>query len=48
MTNAPIRLFIADDHALFREGMRALLSATPDIICVGEAATGAEKTAWND
>lgn len=45
MTNAPIRLFIADDHALFREGMRALLSATPDIICVGEAATGADALA---
>lgn len=42
MHNEPIRLFIADDHALFREGMRALLSATPDIVCVGEAATGEE------
>jgi DNA-binding NarL/FixJ family response regulator len=40
MSVAPIRLFIADDHALFREGMRALLAATPDIVCVGEAATG--------
>ena len=38
----PIRLFIADDHALFREGMRALLLATDDIVCVGEAATGEE------
>jgi DNA-binding NarL/FixJ family response regulator len=42
MNSQPIRLFIADDHALFREGMRALLSATPDIVCVGEAATGEE------
>jgi len=42
MSDQPIRLFIADDHALFREGMRALLSATADIICVGEAATGEE------
>ena len=42
MTAQPIRLFIADDHALFREGMRALLSATADIVCVGEAATGEE------
>lgn len=40
MREEPIRLFIADDHALFREGIRALLSATPDIVCVGEAATG--------
>ena len=40
MNDQPIRLFIADDHALFREGVRALLSATADIVCVGEAATG--------
>jgi DNA-binding NarL/FixJ family response regulator len=42
MNDTPIRLFIADDHALFREGIRALLSATSDIDCVGEAATGEE------
>jgi DNA-binding NarL/FixJ family response regulator len=36
----PIKLLIADDHALFREGIRALLLAAPDIICVGEVATG--------
>lgn len=40
MTEAAIRLFVADDHALFRDGIRALLSATADIVCVGEAATG--------
>jgi DNA-binding NarL/FixJ family response regulator len=37
---APIRLLIADDHALFREGLRALLGATPDLQVVGEAADG--------
>jgi DNA-binding NarL/FixJ family response regulator len=37
-----IRLFAADDHALFRDGVRALLSATPDIVLVGEAANGAD------
>jgi DNA-binding NarL/FixJ family response regulator len=42
MCTEPIRLFIADDHALFREGIRALLAATTDIVCVGEAATGEE------
>jgi DNA-binding NarL/FixJ family response regulator len=36
----PIRLLIADDHALFREGMRALLGAMPDIEIAGEAADG--------
>ena len=37
-----IKLLIVDDHALFREGIRALLLAAPDIVCVGEAATGVE------
>lgn len=36
-----IRLLIADDHALFREGLRALFAALPDIEVVGEAADGA-------
>jgi DNA-binding NarL/FixJ family response regulator len=36
----PIRVFVADDHALFREGLRALFQATPDIAFAGEAATG--------
>ena len=44
----PIRLFIADDHALFREGMRALLLATADIVCVGEAASGEDAVAQVD
>jgi DNA-binding NarL/FixJ family response regulator len=38
----PIRLLIADDHDLFREGLRALISATEDIELVGEAASGEE------
>ena len=37
-----IRLLIADDHTLFREGVRALLSAVADLQVVGEAATGEE------
>jgi DNA-binding NarL/FixJ family response regulator len=40
-----IRLLVADDHALFREGLRALLSATSGIEMVGEAATGEEAVA---
>ena len=35
-----IRVLIADDHALFREGLRALLNAVPDIEVAGEAADG--------
>ena len=35
-----IRILIADDHALFREGLRALFAALPDIEVVGEAPDG--------
>ena len=41
----PIRLLIADDHTLFRQGMRALLASVPDIELIGEAATGEEAIA---
>ena len=37
---APIRVLIADDHAIFREGLAALLESIADIEVVGEAATG--------
>jgi len=36
-----IRILIADDHAMFREGLRALFAALSDIEVVGEAANGA-------
>jgi DNA-binding NarL/FixJ family response regulator len=36
----PLRVLIADDHPFFRDGMRMFLETTPDIIVVGEAATG--------
>ncbi|GBD09583.1 Oxygen regulatory protein NreC [Candidatus Thermoflexus japonica] len=35
-----IRVLIADDHAVFRAGLRMLLSAQPDIEVVGEAGDG--------
>lgn len=38
---APIRLLIADDHRLFREGVKALLATAGDIDIVGEAENGA-------
>ncbi len=38
--DTPIRLLIVDDHALFREGVKSLLSTTPDITVVGEASNG--------
>ncbi len=37
-----LRILIADDHPLFRKGMRALLTATPGTEVVGEATTGQE------
>ncbi len=37
-----IRLLVADDHAIMRDGIRALLSLNDDIEIVGEASTGQE------
>ncbi len=37
-----IRVMLVDDHALFREGMRALLQSSSDIEIVGEATNGKE------
>ncbi|MBI4462634.1 MAG: response regulator transcription factor, partial [Acidobacteria bacterium] len=37
-----IRVLIADDHTIFREGLRKLLEAEDDITVVGEARTGIE------
>jgi DNA-binding NarL/FixJ family response regulator len=37
-----IRILIADDHPVFRFGLRALLNATPDTEVVGEVTTGEE------
>jgi NarL family two-component system response regulator LiaR len=37
-----IRLLVADDHAIVRKGIRALLATEPDIEVVGEAKDGRE------
>ena len=37
-----VRILIADDHPLFRGGLRALLDSVADTEVVGEAATGEE------
>jgi DNA-binding NarL/FixJ family response regulator len=38
----PVRVLIADDQELFREGLRTLLGTRPEIEVVGEAASGEE------
>ncbi len=35
-----LRVFVADDHAVVREGLKALIGAQPEMIVVGEAADG--------
>jgi DNA-binding NarL/FixJ family response regulator len=37
---SPIRILIADDHPLFRDGLRRLLQAEPGFEVVGEASDG--------
>src|SRR5256885_2371857 len=38
----PMRLLIADDHPLFRDGLCVLLESVPDMQVIGEATTGNE------
>ena len=37
-----VRILIADDHPIFRDGLRRLLEAEPDLKVLGEASDGAE------
>ena len=37
-----VRVLLADDHALFREGLAGIISAQPDMQVVGEASDGLE------
>jgi DNA-binding NarL/FixJ family response regulator len=39
---APLRVLIADDHPVVRQGLRQMLSTNPDMIVVGEARDGDE------
>jgi NarL family two-component system response regulator LiaR len=41
----PIQVLIADDHAIVRKGIRALLATEPDIEVVGEAEDGQQAIA---
>jgi two-component system, NarL family, response regulator NreC len=39
-----LQIFLADDHVVVREGLKALINAQPDMIVIGEAGDG--QTAW--
>jgi DNA-binding NarL/FixJ family response regulator len=45
VTHPPIRVVVADDQDLVREGLRLMLDAEPDIEVAGEARTGIEALA---
>lgn len=42
MSEPPIRVIVADDHAIVRTGIRHVLESEPGFAVVGEAANGAE------
>jgi two-component system nitrate/nitrite response regulator NarL len=42
MSDTPIRVIVADDHAIVRTGIRHVLESEPGFLVVGEAANGAE------
>ncbi|HXF23734.1 MAG TPA: response regulator transcription factor [Gemmatimonadaceae bacterium] len=42
MSAPTIRVILADDHAVVRAGLRAVLGAAPDIDVIGEASNGTE------
>lgn len=43
--DAPIKVFLLDDHEVVRRGVAALLTAEPDIEIIGEASTAAQAEA---
>jgi len=45
MTDQLLRVVIADDHTLFRRGVRSLLSTVPGVEVVGEASDGEQAIA---
>ena len=38
----PIRVMLADDHTLLRQGLRRIIESDPELIVVAEASSGAE------
>lgn len=48
MTPMPVRIFIADDHGLVRQGLRGLIESRREFAVVGEAGTGDDVLARAD
>ena len=42
MSEEPVRVLVADDHPVYRDGLAALLRTVPGIEVVGTAADGEE------
>src|SRR5438874_373020 len=42
MTDTSASIVLVEDHAILREGLRALIDMEPDLTVVGEASTGVE------
>ncbi|HEY3766650.1 MAG TPA: response regulator transcription factor, partial [Gaiellales bacterium] len=45
MADGAIRVLIADDHPVVRQGLRSYLELQPDIVIAGEAGGGVEAAA---
>ncbi|MEH6434521.1 response regulator transcription factor [Massilia sp. DD77] len=45
MNTTPIKVLIADDHPLMREGIAAVIASQPDMVVAGEAGDGREVVA---
>ena len=51
MEKTPIKILLADDHTIVREGLKQILAETPDMVVIDEARNGQEvldKIAQND
>jgi DNA-binding NarL/FixJ family response regulator len=48
MKMSTIRVLLADDHAVVRQGLRSLMESYADMVVVGEAGNGVEAVAMAD
>ena len=44
--NPPIRVLVADDHAVLRQALRYMLESQQGLEVVGEAQTAARRSTW--